>query len=104
MPEYFSDGVRVEDFHRPDHRWTSALARRRRSSGSAIALSNGSGVSITNSRALPGTRVFLQLDKVTGRRVFVNYDLKGAALAIEPASLRFYTEIGAPWRVKTVKH
>jgi Glycosyl hydrolases family 28/Pectate lyase superfamily protein len=104
MPEYFSDGVRVENFQSLTIDDLGAR-QAQNSSGSAIALSNGSGVSITNSRALPGTRVFLQLDKVTGRRVFVNYDLKGAALAIEPASQRFYTQIGAPvCRAQTVKH
>jgi hypothetical protein len=44
--------------------------------------------------ALPGTRAFLHLDKVAGRRVFVNYDLKGASQTIEAANLRFDTEIG----------
>ncbi len=94
MPEYFSDGVRVENFQSLTIDDLGAR-QAQNSSGSAIALSNGSGVSITNSRALPGTRVFLRLDKVTRRRVFVNYDLKGAALAIKPASQRFYTQIGA---------
>ena len=57
MPEYFSDGVKVEDF--TDVAIDGLAARQAQgSSGSAIYLSNGSGVSITDSRALPGTRVF----------------------------------------------
>ena len=58
-------------------------------------------MSITNSRAMPGTRVFLHLDRVTGRRVFVNYDLKAAGVAIDPATLRFDTEVGAKVARKT---
>ena len=61
-----------------------------------IAWSDDSGESITNSRALPGTRAFLHLDKVTGRRVFVNYDLKAVLQDIEPVGKRFDTEIGVP--------
>jgi hypothetical protein len=53
-------------------------------------------ISITDSRALPGTLAFLHLNKVTDRRVFVNYDLKGASQAIEPANPRFDMENGVP--------
>lgn len=70
-----------------------------------IAWSDDSGESITNSRALPGTRAFLHLDKVTGRRVFVNYDLKAVLQDIEPVGKRFDTEIGVPLaRPKAAKH
>lgn len=95
MPAYFSDGIKIANF--ADVTIDSLAARQAQSSsGSAISLSVGSGVSITNSRALPGTHTFLSMDRVAGRRVFVNYDLKGAAQAIEPANLRFDTEIGVP--------
>ena len=95
MPAYFSDGVKVENF---EYLTIDTLAARQAqsASGSAIALSDGAGVSITNSRALPGTHTFLSMDRVTGRRVFVNYDLKSAAQAIDPENLRFDTEIGVP--------
>jgi hypothetical protein len=100
MPEYFSDGIRVEDF--TDVTIDGYSGRQaQKVSGAAISLSAGSGVSITNSRALPETRVFLHLDRVTGRRVFVNYDLKAAGLAIDPATLRFVTEVGAKVARKT---
>lgn len=95
MPAYFSDGVKVENF--TDVTIDGLAARQAQgSSGSAISLSDGLGVSITNSRALPGTRTFLSMDRVEGRRVFVNYDLKGAVQAIDPANQRFDTEIGVP--------
>jgi hypothetical protein len=95
MPEYFSDGVRVEDFK--DLSIDSYGGRQAQiSTGAAVYLQNGSDVSITNSRATPGTRTFLQLDKVQDRRVFVNYDLSGATKTIVPADQRFDTQIGVP--------
>jgi hypothetical protein len=88
MPEYFSDGLRVEDFN--DLTIESFSGRQAQAAtGAAIFLRDGSGVSITNSRATLGTRTFLQLDKVKDRRVFVNYDLSGAATAIAPANEQF---------------
>ena len=95
MPDYFSDGIRVEDF--TDLTIDGYSGRQAHpSAGSAIYLSNGSGVSITNSRAMPVTRAFLHLNNVNERRVFVNYDVKGALQIIEPSTLRFDTQIGAP--------
>lgn len=49
---------------------------------------------ITNWRATPGTRTFLQLDHVRDRRVFVNYDMSGAAVAIAPPGRNFEQQIG----------
>ena len=95
VPDYFSDGVRVEDFS--DVMIDSFSGRQAQPTiGSAIYLQNGSGVSITNSRATPGTRAFLHLEGVKGRRVFVNYDLSGAARAIEPAEGPFAVQLGVP--------
>jgi hypothetical protein len=95
MPDYFSDGLRVEDFK--DLTIDGFEGRQdQAATGAAVVLQNGSGVAITNSRAMPGTTTFLQLDKVEGRRVFVNYDLSGAAKAIAPADQRFDVEIGVP--------
>jgi hypothetical protein len=95
LPDYFSEALRVEDFI--DLSIDGFDGRQAQiSTGSAIHLERGSGVSITNSRAMPGTRTFLQMDQVEGRRVFVNYDLSGAAHALDPPSDRFDTQIGAP--------
>jgi hypothetical protein len=95
MPDYFSEALRIEDFI--DLTIDSFAGRQAQiSTGAAINLENGSGVSITNSGATPGTRTFLQLDNVQDRRVFVNYDLSDAADAILPADQSFYTQIGAP--------
>ncbi len=95
MPDYFSDGIRVENFK--DLSIDSYSGRQAQPDrGAAIDLRRGAGVSITNSRAMPGTRTFLQLDQVQDRRVFVNYDLRSAASVITPATQRFETEIGVP--------
>jgi len=95
LPGYFSDGIKIEDFN--DLTIDSFEGRQAQAaSGAAISLANGTGVAITNSRATPGTRTFLELNKVDGRRVFVNYDLKAAAKVIVPATQRFDTQIGVP--------
>jgi hypothetical protein len=95
MPDYFSDGLRIEDFK--DLTIDSFAGRQAQAAaGAAVSLQNGSGVTIANSRATPGTRTFLQLEKVKDRRVFVNYDMSGAARVITPPSQRFDTQIGVP--------
>ena len=95
MPDYFTDGLRVEDFK--DLMIDSFAGRQAKiATGAATYLKNGSGVSVTNSRAMPGTFTFLQLDNVQDRRVFVNYDLNGAANIIAPANQKFDTQIGVP--------
>ena len=95
LPDYYSDGIKIEDFKDltiDDFEGRQAQA----DSGAAISLVDGTGVAVTNSRAMPGTHTFLQLDKVDGRRVFVNYDVKAAAKVIAPATMRFDTQIGVP--------
>ena len=95
IPAYFSEGLRIEEFK--DLAIDGFEGRQAQAdSGAAILLMNGSGISITNSRALPGTRVFTQMDKVLDRRVFVNYDLSGAAKVIVPPDMRFDTQIALP--------
>jgi hypothetical protein len=94
MPEYFSEAVRVEDFD--DFSIDDFAGRQARDGkGAAIFLQYGSGVAITNSRATPGTETFLQLDHVTGRRVFANYDLGAASKILVPVDQRFDTQIGS---------
>jgi hypothetical protein len=95
LPDYFSDGLRIEDFQ--DLTIESFSGRQAQTTaGAAVFLRNGSGVSILNSRATPGTRTFLQLDHVQDRRVFVNYDFKGAGEVISPVNQRFDVQIGVP--------
>ena len=93
MPDYFSDGIKIEDF--TDLTIDSFAGRQAQAAtGAAVYLQNGSGVSITNSRATAGTNTFLQLDKVADRRVFVNYDLSGAQNSLVPSDYPFNTQIG----------
>ncbi|MDP9049438.1 MAG: glycosyl hydrolase family 28 protein [Acidobacteriota bacterium] len=102
VPDYFSDGIRVEDFS--DVTIDGFSGRQAQaSSGSAIALQHGTGVAITNSRAMTGTQTFLSLDQVSDRRVFVNYDLSGAAKIITPSDQRFHSQIGVPATTKGPK-
>ncbi len=96
MPDYFSDAIRIQDFN--DLTVDGFTGRQAQSSsGAALYLQNGSGVSITNSRAAPGTHVFVQLNQVADRRVFVNYDVRSAATVIAPAGQTFDTQIGVPY-------
>ena len=92
LPAYFSDGLRVEDFS--DLVINNYAGRQASAAGAAIWLQNGSGVAITNSRALPGTATFVQVNQVQNRRVFVNYDVGGAATVIEPADQVFAVQVG----------
>jgi hypothetical protein len=86
LPPYFTDGVRVEDFQ--DLFIANFDGRQAQShAGAAISLTNGSDVSITGSRAAPGTQTFLHLAGVTGRRSFLNNDMSAAAKAIIPAGV-----------------
>ena len=95
VPSYFTDGIRLEDFN--DLSIDDYFGRQGPPQGSsAIALRNGSGVAITNSRALPGTSTFLTMDHVSHRRIFVNYDLAGATTIMQPKTDRFTTQIVAP--------
>jgi hypothetical protein len=99
MPDYFSNAVRIEDFS--DLAISGFEGRQaQNTSGAAVSLHNGSGVSITNSRALPGTLTFLELDKVTGRRVFANYDVMEASKIIVPADQKFEVQLGPPNKKK----
>jgi hypothetical protein len=57
--------------------------------GAALSFSDGAGLSITGSMALPGTSTFLQLSNVTDRRAFVNYDLTSARHVVAPSNATF---------------
>ncbi len=97
LPGYFSDGIHCEDFRDLAIReFTGRQAQA--ATGSAISLANGSGLSVTDSRAAAGTRLFLSLTDVTGLRVFVNHDLSEAKEILVPSTAVFKTSLGLPPR------
>ncbi len=102
LPAYFSDGLRVENF--ADLSIDDYAGRQASAAGAAISLENGSGVAITNSRALPGTATFVQLNQVQDRRVFANYDVGDAARVIEPNGQVFALQLGAPAAAMPAAH
>jgi len=76
-PEFFSSAIELEDFKNLDldgFRGSAALG----TGAAVLSLSNGSGVSIRNSTAATGTRVFLEAHKVTGQRLLMSNDLANA--------------------------
>ncbi len=95
LPEYFSDGIRCEDFQ--DLEIREFVGRQAHAAtGAAISLANGSGLSIIDSRAAAGTRLFLGLTDVTNLRVFVNHDLSEAKEILAPSTTVFKTSLGLP--------
>ena len=95
LPEYFSDGIQCEQFHDLNiDRFEGRQAQT--AGGAALSLSDGAGLSITESTAASGTSVFVKLSNVADRRAFVNYDVRAAKHLIAPASTTFLTSVGLP--------
>ena len=97
MPEYDSDGIRVEEFK--DLEIDGFSGRQAQSAAdsratAAILLEDGTGVSIINSRAQEGTGTFLRMNRVEDRRVFANYDVGEATQVISPAGKTFRIQTG----------
>jgi hypothetical protein len=93
LPDYFSDGIRCEQFHDINIDQFEGRQAQASPTGHASALSfvDGAGLSITGSTAAPDTATFLKLSNVTNRRAFVNYDLTAARRTIVPAGATFRT-------------
>jgi len=90
LPEYFSDGIRCEQFR--DVTIDQFEGRQAQTeSEAALYFSDGAGLSITGSTAAFGTCVFLKLSNVAERRAFVNYDLSAAKRTMVPANTTFQT-------------
>jgi parallel beta-helix repeat protein len=76
-PDFFSSAIELEDFRNLDvngFRGGQAPG----SFAAAISLSDGQGVSIRNSTADEGTRVFLEAHGVSGARLLMDNDLSNA--------------------------
>ncbi len=89
LPDYFSDGIHCERFR--NITIDQFEGRQAQTDGAALAFSDGAGLSITGSTAIPGTSTFLQLSNVTDRRAFVNYDLTSAKRPVVPSNTTFQT-------------
>jgi len=88
LPEYFSDSVECEQFRNVA---VDRFEGRQAHGTAALSFSDGSGLAITGSTAFPGTATFLQLDRVTDLRSFVNHDLSAAQRPIAPPKAVFRT-------------
>jgi polygalacturonase len=77
--EYFSQAIECEDFR--DFSIDGLESRAANGTAATVSLRRGRGVSILNSRALPGTGTFLQTAEVTGEGLFALNDLRKAKRA-----------------------
>jgi len=94
LPEYFSAAIYCEGFK--DLTIDGLVGRQAPTPAAkaAVVLKDGSGLSVRNCVASPGTGTFLSLDRVTGRRSFLNNDLSNAEIALSPAPSRFEVSSG----------
>jgi hypothetical protein len=85
LPDYFSDAIEGEDLR---NLWLERFAgseAKEKSGRAAIVLRRSKGVSLNDSRALPGTGVFIRLQDVSGEGLFIGNDLREAKRAFDPA-------------------
>ncbi len=88
VPDFFSNGVELEDFHDLDvsqFRGSEAPGAK----SAVFLLRNGTNVSIRNSTAAMGTRVFLDGRHVSGKRLLMNNDLSGAGMVLKNDAAQF---------------
>ena len=79
----FSNAIECEDFKRLDIDGFEGSQAPDSERNEAISMRRGSEVSIRNSVAEPGTRVFLSAQQISGERVFTGNDLSRAQQAFE---------------------
>jgi Pectate lyase superfamily protein/Glycosyl hydrolases family 28 len=89
LASYFSQAMECHHFQDLDIDGFTGRQARLSSREAAISLSQGSGVTIRNSTAQPGTATFLSLSQVTDERLFVNNDLGAAKQVMRPAKSDF---------------
>jgi Pectate lyase superfamily protein len=81
LPEYFSNAIECEDFRDLSIDRLQGRAARPDNNLATVSLLRGKGVSIVNSRALPGTGTFLRSEDVTDEGLFAINDLREAKRA-----------------------
>jgi len=80
VPPFFTHGIEGEEFRDVDIQGFEGSGANGRP---AIALRNGSGLSIRDCRATGGTGTFISQTGVSDQRLFVNNDLRGAHRTFE---------------------
>lgn len=91
LPEYFSDAIEGEDLHDFHISRFAGSPANRKPGRAAVVLRRSKGVSISDSRALPGTSTFLHLEDVTGEGLFRGNDLRDAQRSFDPGPGAFKT-------------
>jgi hypothetical protein len=86
LPDYFSQAIESEDFRDLSIDGLEGRAAFTNATLATVSLLLGRGVSIVNSRALPGTETFLQTAEVTGEGLFALNDLREAQRAFSKGS------------------
>ncbi len=89
LPEFFNHAIWCENFNDLLIDGFTGRQPHKGESRAAIALNNGSDVTIRNCKADDGTGVFLSHSNVADSRLFVNNDLSKAQKAIEPEKSEF---------------
>ena len=81
LPDYFAEAIECEDFRNLSVDRFAGRAAKSDSNLTTVSLCRGEGVSITNSKALPGTGTFLGTESISGQRLFALNDLREAKRA-----------------------
>jgi len=89
VPAFFTHAIQFEDFHNIAIDAFTGGPAHHDGSKAAIAFSNGSQISIRNSRAAKGTGAFVSLTDVVVGGLFVNNDLAEARKVCDPESFVF---------------
>jgi hypothetical protein len=87
LPEYFSQAVAGKMFE--DFSLDGFTGGPAHDGDATIRLRDGSGVTVQNATATPGTGLFLRLDGVMEKGLFMNNDLRNARRAVVPADAGF---------------
>ena len=89
LPSFFTHAIQVEHSREIEIAGFRGKPAPANASAAAIALSDGSGVTVRDCRAEEGTGAFLALNNVADQRLFANNDLASARQATDPAKTDF---------------
>jgi hypothetical protein len=81
VPAYFSNAIECEDFQRLNVDGFYGRQAPTNAAKEAVALRRGRDATIQNSKAAPGTGIFLSSDELTGKKLFSGNDLRGSERA-----------------------